>query len=383
MIITSHTQDEKLSKANLHTLVDRNKLLNNANNKADQLHQTIHLELPSCTCDACSSRGSTATAMFMPPTITQKFACALRTNALIISRLFRNPLFIILCITHVSFTWGWTTYSMVIVDFAVDRGTDFFSAVTLLSAFSFSDLIGRLGSGWISDKGFIKRRNVAFASILSIGLLLWMLPIAQNFTVLLANALALGLFSGSLMILFSILLVEYVGIETMPVALGTSTFCCGVATLFRPIVIGMFRDQHGSYEGLFQFLGISCVLVALLWLVEPCAQLWQERRDRIEKTWEKVTTKRTMTSYNSPPKRNVSIKRQSTVNEIIKRKESVINRRPSVAVVTPSSEPSPAKPLKAPEMKKPLAAASLSKVLVPPVAAVAGPVISQSRRSEA
>lgn len=48
-----------------------------------------------------------------------------------------------------------------------------------------------------------------------------MLPIASTFPVLLANAFALGFFSGSLMILFSILLVEYVGIETMPVALGT------------------------------------------------------------------------------------------------------------------------------------------------------------------
>lgn len=127
-----------------------------------------------------------------------------------------------------------------------------------------------------------------------------MLPIASTFPVLLANAFALGFFSGSLMILFSILLVEYVGIETMPVALGTSTFCCGVATLFRPVVIGFFRDTQGSYDGLFQFLGIVCILVAILWLVEPCAQLYTERRERVEHTWEKVSTIETQGPKSKP-----------------------------------------------------------------------------------
>ncbi|KAI1280612.1 Monocarboxylate transporter 5 [Halotydeus destructor] len=276
LILNSFIQEKRLACSKLNETFDRETFLN-AVNKEPVEPESQPL------CNAEKTNQCPLSPLSAKETWLQKFGEALRQNVALIGRLVRNPLFIILCTTQVSFTWGWTTFSMVIVDFAVDRGIDILSAVTLLSAFAGSDLIGRLASGWISDKGFIKRRNVAFASILSIGLLLWLLPIAKTYPVLLCISLALGLFSGSLMILFSILLVEYVGIKTMPVALGASTFCCGVSTLMRPVVIGYFRDNHDSYDGLFQMIGIVCMLVAILWLIEPCAQLWQERKDRLER----------------------------------------------------------------------------------------------------
>lgn len=205
---------------------------------------------------------------------------ALSTNIKLIRSLLANPLFLVLCCTQISFTWGWTTYVMVVVDFAVDRGIDISVAVTLLSAFAGADLCGRLGSGWISDKGLVKRKNVARTSIMLIGLMLISLPHLTSFTSIFAASLLLGLFSGSIMILFSILLVEYVGIEKMPVALGTSTFTCGMATMLRPAVIGYFRDTHDSYDGLFAFLASLSIFSALLWAIEPCVNFW--RRDKTD-----------------------------------------------------------------------------------------------------
>lgn len=152
MIIAAHKQQERLENSTISSLLDKQRLFNsvNANNKLNAPIAQLDPQL-QCTCDDCSSRGTLP--RYRPPSILQRFGAAVRTNAIVISQLLRNPLFFILCITQVSFTWGWTTYSMVIVDFSVDRGIDFFSAVTLLSAFSGADLVGRLGSGWISDKG--------------------------------------------------------------------------------------------------------------------------------------------------------------------------------------------------------------------------------------
>ena len=203
------------------------------------------------------------------------FVEAVLSNARLIRSLLANPLFLVLCCTQISFTWGWTTYVMVVVDFAVDKGIDISVAVTFLSAFAGADLCGRLGSGWISDKGLVKRKNVARASILMIGVLLLSLPHFTTFGTLFTVSLFLGLFSGSIMILFSILLVEYVGIEKMPVALGTSTFTCGMATMLRPAVIGFFRDAHDSYDGLFTFLAALCIFSASLWAIEPCISFWK------------------------------------------------------------------------------------------------------------
>lgn len=215
------------------------------------------------------------------PPLRERFSEAVKNTMDLVRDLSRNPLFVVLCLTQVSFTWGWTTYVMVIVDHAVDRGIGISQAVMLLSAFAAADLCGRLGSGWISDKGLVKRRNVACLSIMSIGILLWIIPTASTFSVFLTISLALGLFCGSIMILFSILLVEYVGIEMMPVALGSSTFACGVATIARPAVIGYFRDVHGSYDGLFQTLGAASMVTATLWLGEPLFQLWQQKKSII------------------------------------------------------------------------------------------------------
>lgn len=207
----------------------------------------------------------------------ERISEALRNTMELVTDLAKNPLFVILCVTQISFTWGWTTYVMVIVDHAVDRGIGISQAVLLLSAFAAADLCGRLGSGWISDKNLVKRRNIACISIMSIGILLWIIPCASTFPVFLSISLALGLFCGSIMILFSLLLVEYVGIELMPVALGSSTFACGVATIARPAVIGYFRDVHGSYDGLFQTLGVASMMTATLWLGEPLIHLWNQK----------------------------------------------------------------------------------------------------------
>ena len=230
---------------------------------------------------ASEAKENSADDSIEKPPLRERFSEAVKNTMDLVRDLSTNPLFVVLCLTQVSFTWGWTTYVMVIVDHAVDRGIGISQAVMLLSAFAAADLCGRLGSGWISDKGLVKRRNVACVSIMSIGILLWIIPTASTFSVFLTISLALGLFCGSIMILFSILLVEYVGIEMMPVALGSSTFACGVATIARPAVIGYFRDVHGSYDGLFQTLGAASMVTATLWLGEPLFQLWQQKKSII------------------------------------------------------------------------------------------------------
>lgn len=201
------------------------------------------------------------------------FVRALASNVKLIQSLVRNRHFLVLCCTQISFTWGWTTFVMVVVDFAVDRGIEISMAVVLLSAFAAADLCGRLGSGWISDKGLLKRRTVASCAITAIGIFLLAIPFTKSYSMLFVISLILGLFSGSIMILFSILLVEYVGIEAMPVALGSSTFTCGMATILRPSVIGFFRDMHDSYDGLFCFMSALCLVTSALWFIEPLVNL--------------------------------------------------------------------------------------------------------------
>ena len=113
-----------------------------------------------------------------------------------------------------------------------------------------------------------------------IGVILSLTPSCKTFNVLLISAIGFGFVSGIIIIQFSVLTMDYVGIDTLPIALGTSSFLVGITTAVRPIVVGTFRDNFGSYDGLFQFLGSISLIAALLWLSEPFAQLWLKRYKR-------------------------------------------------------------------------------------------------------
>ena len=170
------------------------------------------------------------------------------------------------------------THQMIIIDFSIDRGMSSTKAVILLSSFAVADLFGRLTSGLLADKRLVRKRNIVSICILLIGVLIFMTPTANSFRILLIMTIALGFVSGSIIVLFSILTMEYVGLRRLPIALGTSALLVGSTTLFRPLFIGYFRDTFHSYDGLFHFVGILALLAALLWLTEPFARLWVQRR---------------------------------------------------------------------------------------------------------
>jgi MCP family monocarboxylic acid transporter-like MFS transporter 12 len=170
------------------------------------------------------------------------------------------------------------THQMVIIDYAIDRGMSRTQAVALLSSFAVADLFGRLASGLVADKRLVRKRNIVSICILLIGVLIFMTPAAKTFRILLIMTIALGFVSGAIIVLFSVLTMEYVGLDRLPIALGTSAFVVGSSTLVRPLVIGYFRDTFGSYDGLFRFVGIIALLAAILWLSEPFARLWVARK---------------------------------------------------------------------------------------------------------
>ena len=167
---------------------------------------------------------------------------------------------------------------MVIIDFSMDRGMSSSQAVILLSFFAVADLFGRLASGLITDKHLVRKRNIVSICILLIGVLIFMTPTANSFRILLVMTIVLGFVSGSIIVLFSILTMEYVGLRRLPIALSISAFVVGITSLFRPFLIGYFRDTFHSYDGLFHFVGVLALLAALLWLSEPFARIWVTRR---------------------------------------------------------------------------------------------------------
>ncbi|RWS24638.1 monocarboxylate transporter-like protein [Leptotrombidium deliense] len=199
--------------------------------------------------------------------VNSKSSLVINQYLFVLKCLSRNAVYVTICVLHAVFMWSWTTIALIVVDFAVDRGLHLSQAVTLLSSFAASDLIGRMTVGYVSDKKIIERKTVAFIAILMIGLVSLITPFFHSFAAFTTISLLLGLFTGSLIILFGVLIAECVEIERVPIAIGISFSFFGFVALLRPEIIGFFRDVCNAYDGLFYGIGFVCVLTAFVWFV--------------------------------------------------------------------------------------------------------------------
>lgn len=168
---------------------------------------------------------------------------------------------------------------MVIFDFAIDQQLTRMQSLLMLISFAISDLIGRIVSGYAADRKLIKKNHIVSICILLIGFLILVNSIINTYQMHLLLNMFLGFICGVIIVLFNLLTMEYVGLDNLPVALSVSAFCVGLSSLFRPYVIGIFRDVIGSYDGLFQFVGTLSLVAALLWLMEPFAILQMKRKN--------------------------------------------------------------------------------------------------------
>lgn len=189
-----------------------------------------------------------------------------------------EPMFYLICASFASVLFTMTTYLTVVVDFAVDYGVSRINAVLLISAYSMADLVARLGSGWISDRGFVSRGNMMALNFLVGGLSLFAMPVFTTYSGQVAMAVVYGWATGCTMILVSVLLTEHIGLDRLPVSFGVTSFVAGALCLSRPPLIGHYRDGSGNYEGLFHVVGGFSLSLALLWFVATTALRFRHRR---------------------------------------------------------------------------------------------------------
>lgn len=187
----------------------------------------------------------------------------------LVANILTNKMFILICMTHMALFWSSITYTMIIVDFSLDKGISIAQSVHILNSFAAGDLIGRLGSGWFMDNKIVSLKFLAFVSTTGTGLLLSVTPLFEDYYFFLTISAILGLLSGTMNILLNVLFCKYVGSSNAALAFGLSAFFCGVCTLGRPLVVGHFRDQvDGSYDGLFITLGVISMVIGSVWLFE-------------------------------------------------------------------------------------------------------------------
>lgn len=80
----------------------------------------------------------------------------------------------------------------------------------------------------------------------------------------------MGLPSGYIMVGAPEILSTEIGTKNLPIAYGFMTTLTAFGGFARPAVIGFFRDNYGSYDGLFRLIGgmltLSFLFTVGLWI---------------------------------------------------------------------------------------------------------------------
>lgn len=196
----------------------------------------------------------------------------------------RRPIYYVIVVTGVVYAYVLVLFGVTIVDYSVGKGFSKMESAMLLSCYGVGDLIGRIFSGQLSDRKLCRRRDVMTLAFLLTSGAMAAVAFSNSFALLATSSVLYGLASGSTIILFSVLLVEYFGIEHLPLAIGLHCLVNGLAALPRPKLIGYYRDRDNSYKGLYIMLAVTSLLVSLAWAAECLLQWIKERKAKKSET---------------------------------------------------------------------------------------------------
>lgn len=187
----------------------------------------------------------------------------------IIWDVLKTPAFHLIWYNELIYFWIFSIYCLVMVDYAVDRGCTKAESEAMLSFQSIGELVGRLVLTVLVDMKILSNKNVVILVLLILAALLTLLTHITGYVWMASLTVVVSSFLSLLYILLNGLLVDYLGERQVTIGYGMASCIGGFLIFFRPNAVGFCRDYLGSYDPLMLALAVSCLLGAVLWIVEP------------------------------------------------------------------------------------------------------------------
>ncbi|GIX95145.1 uncharacterized protein CDAR_178921 [Caerostris darwini] len=183
--------------------------------------------------------------------------------------LFKNPLFVLICMSRTVHFLLFLPVVTTIVDFALDRGFREDEGSYVIASLSLGDLLGRLCLGWVTDKGFMDVPRFLLVGMILQGINTASIPLMPSKAAVYISLCIFGLLQGSLFVRHPVLVQKYILSNFQSLAVGCLNFFPGILGLALPIYIGYFRDTLGSYDYIFYINGVVGGLIGFMWVFEP------------------------------------------------------------------------------------------------------------------
>ncbi|GFY69077.1 hypothetical protein TNIN_151111 [Trichonephila inaurata madagascariensis] len=184
--------------------------------------------------------------------------------------IFLDPIFLFISLSRCIVIFFLLVIPTIIIDFSKDKNLSKNQSLFILMSFSGFDLIGKVGLGWITDGGYItvtKYTCICFCIMsASLAFMTW----SNGFAMILIGVAGVSMCSGTLAPAFPVLVSKFMEKEKHTMAISSSMVMMVPLSFTTTPLIGYFRDDLGSYNGLFYSMSAFCIVCGALILSIPC-----------------------------------------------------------------------------------------------------------------
>ncbi|KAG8200641.1 hypothetical protein JTE90_022263 [Oedothorax gibbosus] len=185
--------------------------------------------------------------------------------------LYANPVYILISLCMCTYVIIFIPTLTVVIDYSKDKGFQETYGKFILNAMAIGDMIGRLGFGWVTDKKYMTLPVFMFSVLALQGVFVAVLPLADSIPAFFAVLVLYSTAAGCLVVIFPVLVFHYIDMNVQSVAISNMGLLSGITSFGIPSMINKFRDNLGSYDGMFYLTGAISLLSGLMWLLVPLA----------------------------------------------------------------------------------------------------------------
>ncbi|XP_033760670.1 monocarboxylate transporter 12-B-like [Pecten maximus] len=192
---------------------------------------------------------------------------------------FKMPVVIIYTVVMFVTFYGYFSFVIFMPPDAVSRGMSKFEKTWLVSFSGIGDFVGRLLIGLVGDLGLMKRYKIMSLVCALCGINIILFDFATSFWWMGTHVFLYGLFGGAYVAINAVVLIDLVGLETLPKALSTVLLFQGAGAAVGQPIEGVIRDVTLSYHPINYMNGTFLLMGALLLICHPILlKVWESRK---------------------------------------------------------------------------------------------------------
>ncbi|XP_064461388.1 uncharacterized protein LOC135371245 [Ornithodoros turicata] len=175
--------------------------------------------------------------------------------------------------------FGLGVFVMTIIDYAKDCGIEPKDAVFFMTTFCVGDMLARLVAGVVTDRGAVHIQLLVAVAYALQGASYELMCYMRTYVSLLLLTLVIGVSHGCRIFMLPIFLTRSFGLRGLSINLSVATCICGLLSMVRPFLIGYYRDEQGTYRGLYHIICIVNCAVGVSWFIKI---FLMRKRDRLQ-----------------------------------------------------------------------------------------------------